>query len=88
MFYFFYVNFLYRDFLCFFWFEDNVIRKFIVEYCMNVYFFGNGLSLVVVIFGLRKIVVDGEEKFGKVVLNFVYCNFYVDDGLVLFFIVK
>lgn len=55
---------------------------------MNVYFFGNGFSLVVVTFGFRKIVVDGEEEFGEEVMKFVYRNFYVDDGLALLFIAK
>lgn len=88
MFYFFYVDFSYRDFLCFLWFEDNKFGNLIMEYWMNVYFFGNGFSLVVVIFGFRRIVIDGEEEFGENVMKFVYCNFYVDDGLVLIFIVK
>lgn len=51
---------------------------------MIVYLFGNGLSWVVVIYGLRKMVKYGEEVDVK---EFVERNFYVDDGLVLMFIV-
>ena len=81
MFHSFHVNPSHRDFLRFLWFEDNVIRKPIVEYRMNVHLFGNGPSPAVATFGLRKTAADGEEKFGKAASNFVHHNFYIDDGL-------
>lgn len=84
MFYLFYVDLLYRDFFCFLWFESNDLLKFIIEYWMNVYLFGNGFSFVVVIYGLCRIVIDGEEEYGEEVKKFICCNFYVDDGLILF----
>ena len=81
MFHSFHVNPSHRDFLRFLWFKDNVIGKPIVEYRMNVHLFGNGPSLAVATFGLRKTAADGEEKFGMAASNFVHRNFYVDDGL-------
>lgn len=71
MFYFFYMDFNYRDFLCFLWFENNKFGKLIKEYWMNIYFFGNGFSLVIVMFRFGKIVVDGKEEFGEDVMKFV-----------------
>lgn len=53
---------------------------------MIVYLFGNGFSFVVVIYGFRKIVKDGED-FDLVVKEFVKRNFCVDDGFVLRLIV-
>lgn len=47
MFYSFYVNFSDRDYLCFLWFVNNDFIGLIVEYWMNVYFFG-----VVLLFGV------------------------------------
>lgn len=82
MFYLFYVDSVYRDFFRFLWFEGNDSSKFIIEYRMNVYLFGNGSSFVVVTYGFRKIAVDGEEEYGEEVKNFICRNFYVDDGLV------
>lgn len=55
---------------------------------MNIYFFGNSFSLVIVIFKFRKIVVDGKEEFGEDFMKFIYWNFYVNGGLVLLFIIK
>ena len=81
MFYSFHVNPLHRDFLRFLWFEGNTAGKPIIEYRMNVHLFGNGPSPAVATFGLRKTASDGEEEFGKAAMNFVHCNFYVDDGL-------
>ena len=81
MFHSFHVNPSHRDFLRFLWFEDNVIGKPTVEYCMNVHLFRNGPSPAFATFGLRKTAADGEEKFGKVASNFVHRYFYVDDGL-------
>jgi len=77
----FHVDPRHRDFLHFLWFEDNVIRKPIIEYRMNVHLFRNGPSPAVATFGLRKTAADGEEDFDKAASNFVHRNFYVDDGL-------
>lgn len=49
---------------------------------MKVYVFGNILFLVVVIYGFWKVLFVGDDD----VCKFVYNNFYVDDGLMLFVI--
>ena len=84
MFYSFYVNPEHRDYLRFLWYKDNDPQKQVIEYRMNVHLFGNGPSPAVATFGLRKTAVEGEEKYGEEVKDFVHRNFYVDDGLASF----
>lgn len=79
MFYNFKVILEYRDFLRFFWYEDNDFKCLFIEYCMIVYVFGNGFFFFVVIYGFRKLV----ELFSEDVKEFINNNFYVDDGLLL-----
>lgn len=81
MFYSFYVDPEHRDYLRFLWYRDNDPQKQVIEYRMNVHLFGNGPSPAVATFGLRKTALEGEEKHGEEVKDFVYRNFYVDDGL-------
>lgn len=69
----------YRDYIRFFWYEDNDLFKFLIDYYMIVYVFGNSLFFVVVIYGLCKVV----EKVELDVQDFIYKNFYVDDGLLM-----
>ena len=85
MFHSFHVNPAHRDFLHFLWLEGNDPSKPITEYRMNVHLFGNGPSPAVATYGLRRMAVDGEEKYAEEAKNFIYicCNFYVDDGLAL-----
>ena len=48
---------------------------------MLVHLFGNASSPTVATFGMRKTAEDGEEEFGSAAKDFVYNDFYVDDGL-------
>ena len=81
MFHSFYVNSEHRDFLRFLWFKDNNPLEEIVEYRMLVHLFGNVSSPAVATFGMRKTAEDGEEEYGLSAKEFVYNDFYVDDGL-------
>ena len=81
MFYSFYVNPEHRDYLRFLWYKDNDPQKQVIEYRMNVHLFGNGPSPAVATFGLRKTAVEGEEKYGEEVKDFVHRNFYVNYGV-------
>ncbi|XP_055996295.1 uncharacterized protein LOC130046878 [Ostrea edulis] len=67
-----------RDFLRFLWHEDNDISKPLIDYHMNVHVFGNSPSPAVATYGLRKAVEKAETD----VQDFIYRNFYVDDGLI------
>ena len=77
----FYVNPEHRNFLRFLSFKDNNPSEEIVEYRMLVHLFGNASSPAVATFGMRKTAEDGEEGFGSAAKEFVYNDFYVDDGL-------
>ena len=77
MFYSFLVNEEHRDFLRFFWHEDNDVTKDLIEYRMRVHVFGNKPSPAIATYGLRKAV----ENADKDVKRFVERDFYVDDGL-------
>ena len=81
MFHNFHVNPAHQDLLRFLWFENNDRTKDIVEYQMTVHLFGNTSSPAVATFSLRKTADDGEEEFGHAAKEFVYNDFYVDDGL-------
>lgn len=78
MFYWFCVDEDYCNYLCFFWYKENNLDDIMIEYRMILYVFGNSLLFVIVFYGFFKIVeyVDWDVK------NFVYYNFYVDDGLI------
>jgi len=78
----FYVNPDHRNFLRFLWFKDNNPSGEIVEYRMLVHLFGNASSPAVATFGMRKTAEDGGEEFGSAAKEFVYNDFYVDDGLI------
>lgn len=67
-----------RDYLRFLWHEDNDISKPLIDYHMNVHVFGNSPSPAVATYGLRKAVENAETD----VQDFIYKNFYVDNGLV------
>ena len=77
MFYFFEVDEVHRNFLRFFWYEDNNIEKPLVEYRMSRHVFGNSPSPAIATYGLHKYVKECDED----VQTFVYEDFYVDDGL-------
>ena len=81
MFHCFYVNREHRDVLRFLWFKNNDPTDEIVEYHMTVHLLGNTSSPAIATFGLRKTAEDGEESFGKSAKEFVYNDFYLDDGL-------
>lgn len=68
----------YCDFLRFFWYCNSDLNEEFIEYCMKVYVFGNILFLVVVMYGLQKMVENVDDD----VKSYVYRNFYVDDGII------
>ena len=77
MFYRFRVHPNHRDFLRFFWYEENNPHNRLVEYRMRVHVFGNCASPAVATYCLRKAVEKADED----VQNVVNQNFYVDDAL-------
>ena len=81
MFHSFYVNPEHRDFLRFLWFKDNNPLEEVVEYRMLVHLFGNVSSPAIATYGMRRTAEDGEEEFGSAAKEFIYNDFYVDDGL-------
>ena len=66
-----------RDFLRFFWHQENDIEKPLVEYRMKRHVFGNSPSPAIATFCLRQTAQNADED----VRRFVEGNFYVDDGL-------
>ncbi|XP_014824793.1 PREDICTED: uncharacterized protein LOC106904820 [Poecilia mexicana] len=81
MFYCFQVHEDHRNFLRFLWHKDNDVNKEVVEYRMKVHVFGNKPSPAVAIYGLRRAIREGAQKFGADTIDFVERHFYVDDGL-------
>ncbi|XP_061185011.1 uncharacterized protein LOC133193026 [Saccostrea echinata] len=77
MFYAFRVHEKHRDYLRFFWYEDNDFQKPLIQYRMKAHVFGNTPSPAVATYGLHKASAVGDCDVRK----FVYNNFYVDDGL-------
>ncbi|XP_046576736.1 uncharacterized protein LOC124284679 [Haliotis rubra] len=71
----------YRNFLRFFWYEDNNPDAEIIEYRMCVHVFGNSTSPAVATYGLRKTVSDYVVQCDEDVRSFVEKDFYVDDAL-------
>lgn len=81
MFYCFRVREDHRNYLRFLWFENNDPSKRVTEFRMKVHVFGNSPSPAVAIYGLRRAAELGEEEHGSDAKQFVFRNFYVDDGL-------
>ena len=79
MFHFFLVQGQHRDLLRFFWYNDP--NGELTEYRMKVHVFGNTSSPAIAAFCLRKTADVGEQEFVSDAKDFVYDNFYVDDGL-------
>ncbi|XP_070203432.1 uncharacterized protein [Littorina saxatilis] len=77
MFYQFFVDENHRDYLRFFWYEDNDFHKPLTEFRMCVHVFGNSPSPAVASYGLRKTVASSDKD----VKDFVGSDFYVDDGV-------
>ena len=82
MFYCFKVRQDHRNFLRFVWHRDNDPDNEIVDYWMTVHVFGNSPSPAVATYGLRKAAEQGETEHGTDSKEFVFRNFYVDDGLI------
>ncbi|XP_054591066.2 uncharacterized protein [Nothobranchius furzeri] len=82
MFHCFLVHGNHRNFLQFLWHEDNDPKKAVIDYRMKVHVFGNSPSPAVAIYGLRRAIAEGAEKYGTDTVKFVERHFYVDDGLV------
>lgn len=78
----------YWDLLRFLWWEDGDLKKEVVEYRMKVYFFGVGSFFGCVNFGLKKVVDDGEVEYGNEVVEFIWRDFYVNDGFKLVGIIE
>lgn len=70
-----------RDYLRFFWHQNNDPAQELLEYRMCVHVFGNRPSPAVATYGLRRCV---RDDCSEVVKQFVTRNFYVDDGLASF----
>lgn len=72
MFYSFFVEEKYRNFLRLFWYWDNNFSNSFIEYCMKVYVFGNWFFLVEI----------GVEKYGSGVKDFIkkkfLCGWWID----------
>lgn len=66
-----------RNYLRFLWHQGNDFEMPLEEFRMRVHVFGNSPSPTVATYGLRRSVIDAEPD----VKNFVFHNFYVDDGL-------
>lgn len=81
MFYCFLVEEQHRDYLRFFWYEDNNPDHELTEYRMRVHVFGNKPSPSVASYGLQKIAEVSEDKYGADVQRFISHDFYVDDAL-------
>ncbi|KAJ8028733.1 hypothetical protein HOLleu_31057 [Holothuria leucospilota] len=81
MFYQFRVNPEQRDLLRFLWWDGGDLSSEPREYRMNVHLFGAGSSPGCANFALKQIATDYESEFGSDAAEFVYRNFYVDDGL-------
>ena len=77
MFYRFFVNDDHRDFLRFYWYQNNDPNLPLVEYRMTVHVFGNRPSPAVATYGLRRAVQGADLD----VVQFVQRDFYVDDAL-------
>ncbi len=70
-----------RDFLRFWWYEDNDLDKGITEYRMKVHVFGNSPSPAVAVYCMRRAALQGENDHGSDAKHFVVRDFYVDYGL-------
>ena len=81
MFYQFKVDTNHRDFLRFLWWEKGDFTTEPVEYRMTVHLFGAISSPGCANFGMKKAADDGQEEFGSAAADFIYDDFYVDDGL-------
>ena len=77
MFYRFFVDDKHRDYLRFYWYDNNDPQCQMVEYRMTVHVFGNRPSPAVATYGLRRAVRDADPD----VVKFVHQDFYVDDAL-------
>lgn len=76
----------FRDYLRFYWFEDNDVNKCLVPYRARVHIFGASSSPAIATIGLRaaaKCVDSIPSDDDELKLNakkYIYRNFYVDDG--------
>ena len=82
MFHCFRVKEYHRNYLRFFWYEDNDPCKGLLDYRICVKVFCNSPSPAVATYGLRRTARNAEFSFGHDVRSFVKRNFYVDDCLV------
>ena len=81
MFHAFHVSPEHRDVLRFFWWTDNKISDQISVHRARVHIFGNKSSPAIATYGLRHTTTNPETLHLVEAKNFIYDNFYVDDGL-------
>ncbi|KAG1697676.1 hypothetical protein GQR58_005904 [Nymphon striatum] len=73
-----------KDYLRFYWYQDNDINRPLVEYRANVHIFGATSSPAVATFGLRYAANECSLPNSEDAREFVLRSFYVDDGLISF----
>ncbi|KAA0189314.1 hypothetical protein HAZT_HAZT000503 [Hyalella azteca] len=82
MFYAFSVDKKDRDFLRFYWYEDNDPLKDVIQNRATVHVFGNAPSPAIAIFGLRYATTANEDDASCTeAKNFIQNSFYMDDGV-------
>ncbi|XP_006822096.1 uncharacterized protein LOC102801454 [Saccoglossus kowalevskii] len=72
MFHSFHVNEEHRNYLRFFWFQENNPEKPVIQYRMNVHLFGNVSSPAIATYGLRMIAEENYTTYGEDVREFVF----------------
>ena len=77
MFYQFRVSDKHRDYLRFFWYQNNDFTQPLIEYRMTSHVFGNTPSPAIATYGIRRAVEHSDDD----VKSFVCKDFYVDDGI-------
>ncbi|XP_071122566.1 uncharacterized protein [Mytilus edulis] len=77
MFYNFKVTDSHSDYLRFVWHENNEVHRPLIDYRMTVHVLGNSPSPSVATYCFRRAVQNADND----IQDFVYNNFYVDDGL-------
>lgn len=75
------------DVFQFLWWSEG-IDKLLSDYKIMVYLFGKVNFLRMIVWVLRRIVIDSRIEFSKDVCKIVFKNFYVDDCLFLVLIIE
>ena len=75
------VNEEHRDYLRFLWWESANLESQPNSYRMKVHLFGATSSPGCANYGLKKLIINNQNKFGKEATHFLLDDFNVDDGL-------